>query len=368
MSTLTCNLHAQFDDFTLSVQQAIPTAGITGIFGHSGSGKSTLLRLIAGLATPLQGKLTLSNKTLFCSDESIHITPEKRRVGLVFQDSRLLPHLNVLQNLQYAHKRCTHKKLKLADIVQLTQLESLQHKKVTQLSGGEKQRVAIARAILSEPELLLLDEPLSALDNKNKSLMLTLLLNIQQTLNIPMLYVSHSLAELQQVADNLLVMNKGTVSHFGPIHQIIHGLNSSPDSNIDTLQQTSLSLTVKKHLPQYGLSCLTLSSTINIYLPLLTADLNKSIRCYIAASDISISQTEATDSSIVNHFQVQITSLTTQQNTVLVTLMCNQQVFYSAISLWSAERLRLNINDWVYIQFKASAVHSLADLPTHNLL
>ena len=361
MSKLTFNFSTPFDGFTLSVNKTIPTAGITGVFGHSGSGKSTLLRLISGLENATKGELTLNGKTLFNSDNNINIKSEKRRIGLVFQDSRLFPHLNVRQNLAYAHKRCLHKKLNIEEIINLTQLDSLQHKKVTQLSGGEKQRVAIARAILSEPELLLLDEPLSALDNTNKSLMLTLLLNVQRTLNIPMIYVSHSLAELQQVADNLLVMNNGTISHFGNIHQIIHTLNN----NQDTLQQTSLSLTFKEHLPQYGLTCLQLNSSINIYLPLLKVNTNntdntvKKVRCYIAASDISISQNEATNTSIVNHFQAKIIALHPQKNTVLITLSCDEQVFYSSISLWSAERLSLNVHDLVYIQFKASAVHNL---------
>lgn len=363
MGKLTFNFNTQFDDFTLSVNQAIPTSGITGIFGHSGSGKSTLLRLISGLEKATKGELTLNGKTLFNSSNNINIKSEQRHIGLVFQDGRLFPHLNVLQNLKYAHKRCPHKKLNIEEIINLTQLNSLQHKKVTQLSGGEKQRVAIARAILSEPELLLLDEPLSALDNTNKSLMLTLLLNIQRTLNIPMLYVSHSLAELQQVADNLLVMNKGAISHFGNIHQIIHTLNNSQA----TLQQTSLSLAFKEHLPQYGLTCLQLTSDINIYLPLLKNITNNKIRCYIAASDISISKSEAIDTSIVNHFQAKIVTLQPQKNTVLITLSCDEQVFYSSISLWSAERLSINEYDLVYIQFKASAVHSLADLTAVTL-
>ncbi|XPF96109.1 molybdenum ABC transporter ATP-binding protein [Colwellia sp. RE-S-Sl-9] len=369
LKELSFNFNSQFDGFALSVKQTLPTKGITGIFGHSGSGKSTLLRLISGLENSTTGQLSLNGNVLFDSDHKLNIKPEKRRIGLVFQDSRLFPHLNVQQNLAYAHKRCLHKQLNIDDIIDLTQLTPLLHKKVTLLSGGEKQRVAIARAVLSEPELLLLDEPLSALDNQNKALMITLLLNVQRTLNIPMLYVSHSLAELQQIADNLLVMKQGNIQHFGPIHQIIHTLNNTKE----TLQQTSLSLIVKEHLPEYGLTSLQLTTDIVIYLPLQsnTTSTNavndktltpKKTRCYIAASDISISRHEATDSSIVNHFQAKILNIQPQNNTVLITLTCAEQVFYSSISLWSAERLSLSLHDLVYIQFKASAVHSLADI------
>jgi len=362
-NVLSLKFSTQFDDFTLSVNQCLSAQGITGVFGHSGSGKSTLLRLISGLESSSTGQLILNGKTLFDSAKNINIKSEKRRIGLVFQDSRLFPHLNVLQNLEYAHKRCVNKQLKVEDIIQLTQLQPLLHKKTTLLSGGEKQRVAIARAILSEPELLLLDEPLSALDNQNRALMITLLLNVQRTLNIPMLYVSHSLAEIQQLADNLLVMNQGKIEYSGAIHQIIHTLNNSQT----TLQQTSLALKVNEHLPQYGLTSLQLTPDINIYLPFQKSTLNdeevstQTVRCYIAASDISISKSEVFDSSIVNHFQAKIVNIKKQSNTLLITLTCSDQVFYSTVSLWSAERLSLNIDDFVYIQFKASAVHCLAN-------
>ncbi|MDO7086483.1 molybdenum ABC transporter ATP-binding protein [Pseudocolwellia sp. AS88] len=363
-NVLSLKFSTQFDDFTLSVNQCLSAQGITGVFGHSGSGKSTLLRLISGLESSSTGQLILNGKTLFDSAKNINIKSEKRRIGLVFQDSRLFPHLNVLQNLEYAHKRCVNKQLKVEDIIQLTQLQPLLHKKTTLLSGGEKQRVAIARAILSEPELLLLDEPLSALDNQNRALMITLLLNVQRTLNIPMLYVSHSLAEIQQLADNLLVMNQGKIEYSGAIHQIIHTLNNSQT----TLQQTSLALKVNEYLPQYGLTSLQLTPDINIYLPFQKSTLNdeevntQTVRCYIAASDISISKSEVFDSSIVNHFQAKIVSIKKQSNTLLLTLTCSDQVFYSTVSLWSAERLSLNIDDLVYIQFKASAVHCLANI------
>jgi molybdate transport system ATP-binding protein len=364
MSELEISFNTQFDDFTLTINQTITTQGITGIYGHSGSGKSTLLRLISGLENSSTGKLTLNGTTLFDSDKKIAVKPEKRRIGLVFQDVRLFPHLNVKQNLEYAHKRSLSKKLKIEDIILLTQLQPLLHKKVNLLSGGEKQRVAIARSILAEPELLLLDEPLSALDNQNKTLMLSLLLKVQRTLNIPMLYVSHSLSEIQQIADNVMVMNKGKVKLFGAVHQVIHSLNDDQK----TLQQTSLSLNIQAHLPEYGLTSLHLAPDIYIYIPLQeNTDLNKEIsnqtvRCYIAASDISISKSEDINSSIVNHFQAKIVNIKKQNNTLLITLACSDQVFYSTISLWSAERLSLSINDLVFIQFKASAVHSLTNI------
>jgi molybdate transport system ATP-binding protein len=366
MNELSITFNATFDDFDLSVNQTIPTSGITGIFGHSGSGKSTLLRCIAGLEKRTSGEVTLNGTNLYNSSSQYFVKPEKRRIGLVFQDSRLFPHLNVINNLKYGYERCKSRKLNIDDIVALTQLEPLKHKKVSQLSGGEKQRTAIARALLAEPDLLLLDEPLSALDSNSKTTMLALLIKVQATLNIPMLYVSHSLAELQQISENLLIMSQGKITHFGNVHQIIHTLNNS-----ETITpQTSLALRIDEHLPKYGLTRLMLASNIALYLPLLPKEVSdlhndspiKNIRCFIAASDISISRFEATESSIVNHFQAEIIQVQPLSNNVLITLKCHEHTFYSSISLWSAERLALNVNDLIYIQFKASAVHSLADI------
>jgi len=363
MNELSFTFNTLFDGFELSVNQTIPTQGITGVFGHSGSGKSTLLRCIAGLEKRTLGEVTLNGTNLYNSRSRYFIKPEKRQIGLVFQDARLFPHLNVIENIEYGRNRSKHKTLFTDDVIKLTQLEALKYKSVTLLSGGEKQRVAIARALLAEPKLLLLDEPLSALDNTSKQFMLTMLLNIQQQLKLPMLYVSHSMAELQQISDNLLVMNKGQVTHFGNVHNIIHTLNNCQSIT----QQTSLSLPIHENLPKYGLSSLTLAPNTYIYFPLLTSSTKSetaynNIRCFIAASDISISRHEALESSIVNHFQAEITHIQPQDNTVLITLNCHEHTFYSSISLWSAERLSLHVNDLIYIQFKASAVHSLADI------
>ena len=161
----------------------------------------------------------------------------------------MFPHLNVLENLVFAAKRCKNSRLNLDEVIELTKLTSLLDHQVDELSGGQQQRVALARAILAEPKLLLLDEPLSALDQHSKAQLLKMMLNIQKKLNLPILYVSHSLDELQQVCDNLLVLAQGKVVNFGNIHQVIHQLNNydGNDSNggiSDSIihQQTSLAV------------------------------------------------------------------------------------------------------------------------------
>lgn len=352
-----------FNNFEIAIKQNISITGITGIYGDSGSGKSTLLRIIAGLEKCAKGQVTLNEHWLQNSDRNVFIKPEKRKIGMVFQDSRLFPHLTVYQNLAYGAKRQSQGKLTIEKVLTLTQLTTLQHQHVTQLSGGEKQRVSIARALLAEPQLLLLDEPFSALDKTTKSQMLTILKAIQQQLQLPMLYVSHSLSELQFIADQLVVVSAGKITHSAPIHQAIHYLNSRGESN----PKTSLSLAIVEHLPDFGLTRLLLPTTPHtehsIYLPILEQSSNQrligqQLPCIIYARDISISKTKPEQSSIVNQLPATITAIAYSKTNALITLVTGEQQFFAQISLWSATRMALATQTMVYIQFKANAVHS----------
>lgn len=355
---LDIDVSISFQQFDLTIKQAIPLKGITGIFGHSASGKSTLLRAIAGLEKALSGHIKLGDKYLAHSKENLCLKPEERHVGLVFQNSRLFSHLTVLGNLEYATKRCQNRQLNLNEVIELTELSELLVHQVSELSGGQQQRVALARAILAEPKLLLLDEPLSALDRQSKTGLLKMMLNIQQKLKLPMLYVSHSLDELQQVCDNLLVMSKGEVVSFGNIHKVIHKLNSIDDSEI-IHQQTSLSLPIKGFNNGHDLTTLSLNAEQDIYLICDQAFQHQTqLRCFILASDISISLTEPSDSSIVNHLLGTIRQMNHQKHNVLLTVNCGSQDFYVTISAFSQKRLSLSPRQQVYLQFKAGAVRT----------
>jgi len=364
---LNVNVQLNFSPFKLDIKQDLFLQGITGIFGHSGSGKSTLLRAISGLEKTFNGTIILDNTCLFDSNNNLFIKAEQRHIGLVFQDSRLFPHLNVLENLMFAVKRCQNSRLDLNEVIKLTELNALLHKHVDELSGGQKQRVALARAILAEPKLLLLDEPLSALDRQAKASLLRLMLKIQHELQLPILYVSHSLDELQQVCDKLLILSQGKVIGYGGIHHMIHQLNSSHDkTQVDDFihQQTSLSLPIKTLNNGQGLAVLSLNSALDeeIYLPALEehfVQLNKqTLRCFILARDISISLTEPLNSSIVNHLFAKISIIKTQGNNVLITAKCHEQEFFINISLFSQQKLALKVEQSVYLQFKASAVRT----------
>ena len=190
-------------------------APITGILGASGSGKSTLLAVIAGLLKPQIGHVLLGERTLFSlhsdSGSKVWTPPHKRRIGLVFQDGQLLPHLSVRDNLLYGYRNITveQRHFSVAEIASLFEIDHLLSRKTNTLSGGEKQRVALGRAVLYSPELLLLDEPLSALDERLKNQILPFFLRIKSECKIPMVYVTHSPREIEFLTNTQLIMSGG---------------------------------------------------------------------------------------------------------------------------------------------------------------
>lgn len=207
---LELNFSFKRDDFSLSATQ-IFAAPITGILGASGSGKSTLLALIAGLLKPQQGFIKLNDRAMCDSNAKIWLPPHKRHIGLVFQDGQLLPHLTVRKNLLYGYNNINEaqRRFQLDAIVDLLEIGHLLARRPATLSGGEKQRVALGRAVLYSPELLLLDEPLSALDERLKQQILPFFLRIAAECKIPMVYVTHALSELQFLTDHYFMVQDG---------------------------------------------------------------------------------------------------------------------------------------------------------------
>lgn len=199
-------------NFTLQICTKI-NAPITGILGESGSGKSTFLSVLAGLLKPQHGHVVLNQLTLSNTQTNTWVPPHKRRVGLVFQDGQLLPHLSVRNNLRYGYNNIPQdqRHFELSAITALLEIDHLLERKPSELSGGEKQRVALGRAVLYSPTLLLLDEPLSALDERLKNHILPFFLRIQSECNIPMIYVTHSPRELDFLTEVQLVMTKGNL-------------------------------------------------------------------------------------------------------------------------------------------------------------
>jgi molybdate transport system ATP-binding protein len=201
-------------DFTLQVRESSHVE-VLGLFGPSGSGKTTLLEIIAGLRTPSAGEIRIGNSSLFDSARGISLPPRDRHIGYVPQDVLLFPHLDVRSNLLYGAREQS-----LESLADILDIRALLDRSVGNLSGGERQRVAIGRALMTKPALLLLDEPLAAVDRARREQILPYLLRVRRELHVPLVYVTHDAVELAHIADRVLVIEDGRVTAAGPPHII----------------------------------------------------------------------------------------------------------------------------------------------------
>jgi molybdate transport system ATP-binding protein len=215
---LRVNVIKQLGEFTL--EAAFESEGrVTGLFGASGAGKTSLVNMIAGLLRPDRGTIAIDGEILDDTANGIHVPTWRRRIGYVFQDARLFPHLNVVQNLDYGRRMNglsddAEQKKRVTDLLDIGQLLD---RRPGKLSGGERQRVALGRALLAKPRLLLLDEPLGALDEGRRAEILPYLVRLRDEARIPMVYVSHDAAEMRQLATQIVLLQRGRVSSFGGV-------------------------------------------------------------------------------------------------------------------------------------------------------
>ncbi len=212
---LKCDFQYQHGDFMLNVELEMQQQ-LLGIVGASGSGKSTLLKNIVGLLKPAQGQIHFQQQMLFDHQQNIHVPMHQRKIALVFQNALLFPHMNVQQNLGYAEKLVAQpeRKFQFEEVVELLELSPLIYRKAHQLSGGEAQRVSIGRALLSSPNLLLLDEPLTGLDTHLKQQILPFFKRMKDELDLPMIYVTHHPEELEYLEVDTLRLNQGALQPY----------------------------------------------------------------------------------------------------------------------------------------------------------
>lgn len=217
------SLAHDFGTFALDVRFAIRRPGVTALFGPSGAGKTSIINAIAGTFRPHKGKIVIDGRTVFDSAAGLSLSPRDRRTGYVFQDARLFPHMSVQDNLLFGWRRADKKASRgeIAAIIALLGLENLQQRKPHALSGGEKSRVALGRALLSSPDILLLDEPLAALDQARRAEILPYLERLRDEARLPMLYVSHALDEVARLAHEIVVLQGGRVSRQGTVFDVL---------------------------------------------------------------------------------------------------------------------------------------------------
>lgn len=295
MSLIRAEFCLKLDQFDLYADLTIPSSGITAIFGPSGCGKTTLLRCMAGLDRCDEGYFSI-NDTVW-QDENKFTPPHKRAIGYVFQEASLFPHLSVKQNLLYGQKR-SKSTMKLEEITQLLGLTDLLKRSTNKLSGGERQRVAIARALLCDPAILLMDEPLSALDRFSKEEILPYLDKLQKDLSIPIVYVTHDFSEIERLASQLIYMERGIVKAQGPLSALI----SDPTLPLAASPQAASVFDGKvvDIDPDYGLATLRVNGA-DIIVSKSYTEIGSVHRIKVMAKDIGLCRSRAEHgSSIIN--------------------------------------------------------------------
>lgn len=293
-------LRKQLGDFALDAAFDAPERGITAIFGASGSGKTSVVNAIAGLIKPDTGTIRIGEETLFDRARSVDVPAEARRIGYVFQDARLFPHMNVRDNLLYGERRARDVATasRYDDIVALLGIAPLLERVPHGLSGGERQRVALGRALLSRPRLLLMDEPLASLDDARKDEVLPYLDRLHSATGTPIIYVSHAAAEVTRLADHLVLMAQGRVMASGPLHELAARLDLWGSLGA-AFTGAILDGTVVAHDTERKLT--KIETTAGAFqAPAIDAPLGTKLRLRIPARDVVLAKTVPTGLSVQN--------------------------------------------------------------------
>jgi len=340
-------------EFDLQMKFAVADGNVSSLFGVSGCGKTTTANLIAGLLTPDAGRVVIRDRIVFDSSSNVNIPVEHRGIGYVFQNPRLFPHLNVSNNLVYGLRRTRHTHyIDYEAVVKLLDLHPLLKRRPSQLSGGEQQRVAIGRALLSQPTLLLLDEPLTSLDIARRSELLPYLERLRDSLKTTMLYVSHQFDEVLRLATHVVLMNKGHCLAQGSLNQLsLHPALSTilnEDSIGAVIDSKVLSINSDTGLAQLAIG----NGVINID----AADLilNERVRVQLLARDLILSLDAAPRLSIRNNLAGTVTRIINDSgNTALVQVDVGGMTIMAHVTSSAAREMALEVGTQLWVLIKA---------------
>jgi len=342
--------------FTLDVDLVLPAAGVTAVYGVSGCGKTTLLRALAGLDHHAGGRLRVNGA--IWQSERIFTAPHRRSLGYVFQEASLFAHLDVRGNLNYGFARvpAVKRQLSLPQILDLLEIGPLLTRKPATLSGGEQGRVALARALACSPRLLLMDEPLAGLDENRKQDVLPYIQRVQRELNIPIIYVSHSRAEVSQLADFLVLLENGRVAATGEVHEVMTRLDLHWAQDQEAV--AIIDAVVDGHDTGYDLTELKFSAG-RISVPLLNLPRGTRVRIQLSARDVSLTLARQSDTSILNIFPATVDSLADHGRAqVTVRLLAAGVPLLARVTRKSSHLLGLEPGKLVYAQAKSVALLS----------
>jgi len=347
----------RFADFTFDVSFRTEATGVTALFGRSGAGKTSILNAIAGLVRPACGRIAIGPRVFFDSERDIWIPASRRHVGYVFQENRLFPHLSVEGNLQFGWRR-SPVRISQKEFFCVAEMLGLQHllkRKPRSLSGGEQSRVALGRALLTSPSILLMDEPLAAIDAERRGEILPYLERLRDHAAVPIVYVSHSLDEIARLADHLVVVKGGEVAASGPLFELITEMRM-PEATGEPPYGAVLATTVVRDLTDESLTVLAFAGG-ELRVPLLLYPKGTKLRTHIRAADVIIASEEPRAISANNVLPATILEIRERTGShVDVRLLCGTTMLVAWITRASRERLQLTPGAQVFAIIKSVSI------------
>ena len=361
--SLTVDVRHRLGSFTLEAAFA-SDGGITAVFGASGCGKTTLVNVIAGLIRPDVARIRIGGTVLVDTEQGIDLPPHRRRIGYVFQEARLFPHLTVAGNLAYGEwfTPASERYARQAQILDLLGIGHLLQRRPRDLSGGEKQRVAIGRALLASPKLLLMDEPLASLDAARKAEIMPYLERLRDEVKIPIVYVSHSVAEVMRLASDVAVLSQGRLAAFGPAAEIAQRLDLVPDEEREE-GGVIIDMQVAAHDAGFDLTRLS-SGAGDIYVPGRVGPEGTPARVRIRARDVMLALEEPRNISALNILRGTVAEISPAgASSVNVRLDCGGAAVVARITRHSASALGLAPGTPAFAVVKAVSVSGPAAEP-----
>ncbi len=296
-------------DFNLAAAFTSDSRGVTALFGRSGAGKTSLVNTLAGLLKPDRGRIVVDGVVLFDSASAVNLPPERRRIGYVFQESRLFPHLSVRGNLEYGMKRvpAAERRIAFDQVIEVLGIDDLLSRRPRHLSGGERQRVALGRAILASPRLLLMDEPLASLDAARKDEILPFIERLRDSFNVPIVYVSHAMDEIIRLADTMVLMSDGMVAAVGAVEELTSRLDLRPMTGRYEAGAV-IATTVAGHDQRFGLTRLSFPGGV-LHVSQLDLPEGAEVRVRIRARDVSLALSRPADISMLNVLEATVSEI-----------------------------------------------------------
>ena len=354
---ISVDITRRLGSFTLATKFETDTRGITAIFGRSGAGKTSIVNVLAGLLQPHSGRIEIDGHILLDTVKQINVPPEKRRLGYVFQESRLFPHYSVQRNLTYGMRRTpeAERRVNFDDVVAVLGVEALLERKPRSLSGGERQRVALGRALLTSPNLLLMDEPLASLDTARKQEIMPFIERLRDHFRIPIVYVSHDMDEIIRLADNLILIDEGRVAAMGSVEDLTSRLDLRPLTGRYEAGSV-IAADVASHDDEFSLTELAFAGG-TFRLPRINNAVGTQVRVRIRARDVSLALSRPENVSELNVFMGRIMEIDHAQSAPQIDIRVDIGVpLWVRITRRAAHDLDLREGSEVYTLVKSTSI------------